>query len=587
MSYYLPTILIQDDEVEIVCIIKKLLSKNNYKILTSNNGDEGLLILQKNKVDVIITDIKMPFKSGIEFSQKAREMYPDIEIIVCSGIDTKKYLCEVADIGISATIPKPFNSKEFIEVVEEVVNKCRLQFLHQNKYTNSVVINSGPTISKIGNYLYNNSINTYQIRDKKELLELMVTVAKSSTTSISVVILDYPSVSEWQLNCQQFEDSEIIITLSERELKNENIRSWCYENYGLYVMSENISEKELIHLIKNTITRIKVKQELKYKEKIFEFYSNSAKSQGKALIQCSKDIIKESDSLVEKQNKMLAHADRLASLGVIAAGVAHEINNPNSVIRVNLQLLERYWKKINEIIYDYIKQNKNNEKDTLIQKAYEDIPSTITDSIEGTERIKKIVSDLKSFAHSPNSDSAARNADGNSLGKEEINVYELIEKAISLTRHKHKHLCTIEKGYAKDNDQRPALIYAQSVGIEQVFVNIILNAVDAIKEKELLNSKEMIEEKYKGSILINGHIETEKELIITVQDNGIGIKEVDLKKIFDPFFTTKPIGEGTGLGLMVAYNIITEHKGRIEVESTYLKGSIIKIYLPLIIRANS
>ncbi|MCD4720243.1 MAG: response regulator [Desulfobacula sp.] len=266
----------------------------------------------------------------------------------------------------------------------------------------------------------------------------------------------------------------------------------------------------------------------------------------------------------------ILQAEKMASIGQLAAGVAHEINNPIGFISSNLDALNDYmedlgvlvnhFQKLEKTVKDANQDNLSIEIKQQIQTISEfeeqieieylknDIPELLKDCREGTDRVGKIVGDLKSFAHPGNDEQML------------IDINKGLESTLNVVNNEIKYKATITKNLG---DIPMVEGYPQK--LNQVFMNILVNAAQAIKEK--------------GEI----KIQTKKEgryVVISISDTGCGIKKEHLSKIFDPFFTTKEIGKGTGLGMNIAYNIIKEHKGKIDVKSIAGKGTIFTIILP-------
>jgi signal transduction histidine kinase len=274
--------------------------------------------------------------------------------------------------------------------------------------------------------------------------------------------------------------------------------------------------------------------------------------------------------LEDTQTQML-QSEKMASIGQLAAGVAHEINNPTGFVSSNLKTLTDYQADMSELIEKYhdlitklddekhngtlsepilatVNKLKQFEKDIDVEFLMEDISDLIDDCREGTDRIKKIVIDLKDFAH-PGDDKAQFT---------DINVG--LESTLNVVNNEIKYKATVHKDFG----DIPA-VKGIAQQLNQVFMNILVNAAQAIEKK--------------GDI----HIKTravDQNVEITITDSGCGISPGDLSKIFDPFFTTKDVGKGTGLGMNIAYNIIEKHNGTIHVESEPGKGTTFTICLP-------
>lgn len=243
-------------------------------------------------------------------------------------------------------------------------------------------------------------------------------------------------------------------------------------------------------------------------------------------------------SLYEQQTerlKKMYRTDRLATLGELAAGAAHEIRNPLTAIRSTIQYLSK------DFSADPVKSEM------------------VTELISEVERINKIVQGLLSFA---------RPSD---LNTSDINIEQLINQTLLLvTNTLRKQNVEVEFEYFTDN----TTIQGDAEQLKQVFLNIILNAVEAMGKNPPERSRTLIISIEKGTP-INTH---SRYLIISFEDSGKGIEQKNIENVFNPFFTTKE--EGTGLGLAICYGIINRHEGEIEVKSVPDKGTCINIKLP-------
>jgi len=264
----------------------------------------------------------------------------------------------------------------------------------------------------------------------------------------------------------------------------------------------------------------------------------------------------------------LTQTDKLASIGQLAAGIAHEINNPVGYVTSNLNSLEEYLsdigklieldqtliKRLNEITLPeaLAKMTENiHEYARKIDLDFlrEDMDGLIKDCIDGLDRIKKIVIDLKDFAHPGKKDI------------EPVDVNACIETTLSVGANELKYKTTVYK----DLNVVP-LINGIPQQLNQVFLNILVNAAQAIETTGEIRIKT-----WQGN----------NDIFLTISDTGCGIDPENISKIFDPFFTTKEVGKGTGLGMNIAYNIIQQHGGSIAVESEKGKGTTFTIILPV------
>ena len=259
------------------------------------------------------------------------------------------------------------------------------------------------------------------------------------------------------------------------------------------------------------------------------------------------------------QAQLLQHA-KLVSIGQLAAGVAHEINNPIAFVKSNIESLRHYIKNF-RTLFDHL-NTVFSQLDVPTQEHWhnlleqKNLPFIVTDSeeiikesLEGLERVGEIVADLKSFSHMDEAEI------------QEADINHCIDVTLKMIWNELKYKCLVIKDYGT---LPPLRCYPRQ--LNQIFMNLLVNASQAIA--------------HQGEIKITTSY-FDKAIHISIKDTGEGIKPENMEKLFDPFFTTKPIGTGTGLGLSISYNIIKKHSGAIQVESEEGKGTIFKIILPL------
>jgi two-component system NtrC family sensor kinase len=254
----------------------------------------------------------------------------------------------------------------------------------------------------------------------------------------------------------------------------------------------------------------------------------------------------------------IVQGEKMASIGQLAAGVAHEINNPMGFISSNLRSLAKYTKKLidyinlmerapNEGISD--EDIKAERKKLNLDFLIEDIVDLIAESLDGADRVKNIVQNLKTFSRIDQAE------------EQLIDINACLDSTIAIVWNEIKYKAELQKNYA----QVPKIL-CNPQELAQVFTNILVNAAQAIEAE--------------GVITIDTNF-TLDQVIITISDNGCGIEEKNQKKIFEPFFTTKEVGKGTGLGMSISYDIIKKHKGDIRVSSQVGHGTTFTIELPI------
>lgn len=291
------------------------------------------------------------------------------------------------------------------------------------------------------------------------------------------------------------------------------------------------------------------------------------------LIEKNRQLTEALDKLEQAQKKLIQQ-EKLACIGQLAAGVAHEINNPLGYICSNIEMSRIYCANFIEAMHAYkhfveklpnipaedIEAEKQKlydlEKKNNIDAIMNDHGQMFNDIEEGLERIREIVMGLKAFSRLDND---------NEFGEYDLNAS--IHKILIVTKNDIKYHADVTLNFGKIPK-----IQVMGNKIDQVLLNIIINASDAIKERKL---------EKRGTIRITTDVEN-GFVRCQVEDDGIGIEKKHIGKIFDPFFTTKPPGKGTGIGLSIAYDIIVnQHGGHIFVDSTPMAGSKFTILLPV------
>lgn len=279
--------------------------------------------------------------------------------------------------------------------------------------------------------------------------------------------------------------------------------------------------------------------------------------------------------LKETQLKLISE-DKMASIGQLSAGIAHEINNPLGFVLSNFSTLRKYVLKLKNTLVGYRNfKNNLNEKYSELENVkieeiedinkldyiLEDLNELFEETNDGLERIRNIVLALRKFAR--------ENIDGDF---EEYDLNDGIKNTLIIARNEFKYNSEIVLNLGE-----LPMINAIGSEINQVLLNMIVNSSQAIKEK--IEKNNIKAEKY-GEIIISSYCE--KDFVcFAIQDNGIGIPETLINKVFEPFFTTKSVGKGTGLGLSISYEIIkNKHNGEIKIESKVNEGTKITIRLP-------
>lgn len=270
---------------------------------------------------------------------------------------------------------------------------------------------------------------------------------------------------------------------------------------------------------------------------------------------------KQNEQIIQQMQRQVIQQEKMASIGQLAAGVAHEINNPMGFISSNLSTLSKYADRLNEYlaalqnaVHEHSSEEVSAETSRLRQKLkvdyiVSDFKELILQSLEGAGRVRQIVQDLKSFSRVDQAERAR------------TNLNNALETTINIAWNELKYVAAVER---KFGDIPDIMCYPQQ--LNQVFLNLLVNAAHALRQS--------------GTVTVSTWCD-ENNVYVAVADTGTGIPPAIRGRIFEPFFTTKEVGKGTGLGLSISADIIHKHGGEISVESSEGVGTTFTVRLPV------
>ncbi len=304
-----------------------------------------------------------------------------------------------------------------------------------------------------------------------------------------------------------------------------------------------IEKYQLVSVVALLIANALVRSEI---ERLLNEYSKNLE---KRVQDRTRDLDLAYETLKQTQSQLL-QAGKMASIGQLAAGIAHEINNPIGFVKSNLSTLQRKASVMTATFREISELEPTAEVVASYdcQDMIEDLNATIEESLDGVRRVEKIVNNLRSFSRMDGEDRTL------------ANVNDLLKTTLKVIWNEVKYKAEVIEEYGDIPD-----IYCHADRLNQVFLNILVNAVQSIPER--------------GTITIFTGVD-ENRIMIQISDTGTGMDEETRERVFEPFFTTKDVGAGTGLGLSIVYDIVTAHKGTITVESGVGEGTTFLIGLP-------
>lgn len=550
------TVLIVDDRDDSIQFLSEyILDPNGYKYIVAKDGETGLRRALTENPDLIIMDLKMPKMSGLEVLAALRERNVNIPVILMTFHGSEETAVQAFRLGARDYMIKPYDIQEMLNSIERALTEVRLRAERDQLTRNIMQVNRQlERRVKELSILYSIGKSVTALLDTEKVLSRIVEAAVYVTGAEegSLMLVDEESGELYMRAARglgekyargfrlRVEDSiagQVVKTgrpfLESGDAQRLKVKTGYLVKSLMYVPLKAGQEVIGVLSVDNKVSNTPFTESDLYLLSALADYAaiaivnarlyDEVKNFSEELEQ---KVIERTKELKEAQEQLI-QSEKLASIGQLAAGVAHELNNPISVMLGFAQAILR----------------KMPEDDPLRKPL-----STI--EREGL-RCKAIIQNLLDFARR------------NKPALQPVDVNQVLEAACVLIEHQMSlDNIVVTKGYAPDLPR----VLADPNQLQQVFVNIIQNAYQAMPEGGTLR-------------LVTRSLGDEVQIIFA--DTGIGIPPENIKRIFDPFFTTKEVGQGTGLGLSVSYGIVEQHGGTIEVESQVGEGTTFIIKLPV------
>lgn len=512
-------VLIVDDSIVTRKLLRYTFEHYGCMVVEAQDGQEALDKAASHMPDIIISDALMPRMDGFQLLRtlKIDPRLKSIPFIFYSSAYTGYRETELAlSLGAEAFVTKPVEPEQLWEKTCAIMKELESR---PGKTTNAVAGESNEQYLREYGQIVASKLEE-KVKELEEALSLGVQ-------------------AEEALHCQADELEQEVI---ERQAAQESLQEQTL------LLEKEIEERRKAQ---NELQIINEKLEQRVQERTAELNQRNAE------VQQAYDDLK-------KIQAQLLQQDKMASIGQLAAGVAHEINNPMGYIISNLGSLGKYVEKLTAYLDadekmlsgcdPAIRQQAAQERQKYkIGHICSDMPNLIAESSDGAERVRQIVQHLKSFSR----------VDGTEFSNADIN--EGLESTLSIAWNELKYKATVNKEYGL-----LPRVWCNLGQLNQVFLNILVNAAHAIEDHGEIGITTWEE---------NGFVK------IAISDTGSGIPPENMTRIFDPFFTTKEVGKGTGLGLAIAYDIVVnKHGGNITVTSEVGAGTTFTIILPVAVK---
>ncbi|MBN2717824.1 MAG: PAS domain-containing protein [Deltaproteobacteria bacterium] len=554
---FTPRVVIVENDENDAIILSRVLERAGLNVDThwAKNISELLEIIDNGKADMVISDYNLQPDTALDVVQVAKHNNLGTPVIVVSHHIGEKAAVEVMKAGACDVVNKVDYKHLVASVSRELVEIDRIR---EREHLTTKLFDID--------------------RERRDLAEALKQVKEAEATATSLLA---------QLN-KVFESSPDGIRVIDRDFNvlrvNANYLTFttCESSQSVTGKCFDFTPRSWCHSEKCILTRCLAGEE-KIEEQIKMVDAQGQERQYVLQVSALKGPDGQVDGIVEnikdvtqwqQMQRQVMHAQKMESIGQLAAGIAHEINTPTQFVGDNISFLRDGFRDMIELLTVYEKTCEEVQSGNVSQNLWdrlsqsreaadvdylmEEIPQAISQSAEGIERISSIVKAMKEFSH-PGSEDA-----------ELFNVNQNIQNTVTVARNEWKYVSRVdlELGF------KLPLVRGYPGEFNQTILNMIVNAAHAIEAKSAKMSD------WKGTISIRTYVKM-GYVVIEIIDNGSGIPKAILNRIYDPFFTTKGVGKGTGQGLAIAHSsIVDKHNGTIDVTSVEGEGTTFVISLP-------
>lgn len=561
-------VLVVDDSKVSRNYVSHHLHRHNYQVFEAVDGINALEVLEEHPdVKLVITDQQMPNMDGIALTDHIRQRYSKEELVIIgiSGLDDTSLTARFIKTGANDYLHKPFCTEEF---------NCRL--MHNIQYIENIELIRAQA-KKVERRNQDIAVLSEIGREITAILDLEEILDKVYHHVNALMDAHVFSLGLYRANLGSIEFTGDIVggeQLAEYSLSmssHNSLAVWCINNLQEVVVR---NQQEKLKYIKSSgksrfgieteaaICLPLVAQELPigclsvqslevdaYSDYQLDMVHSIASYAAIALANAS------AHRRLRDSQEQLVMQEKMASLGTLTAGVAHEINNPTNFAHVSAQNLQVDLKRFQTFLYALVGDEDDEGIRESFNRKFEPLYKHLSTITDGTERIKGIVKDLQAFTRHDGS------------GQQQVRIVDCLQSTIKLVEAMYREVAEFALDFAIDPQ-----ITCWPAQLNQVFMNLLVNACQAITQRQE-------HEKIDGLVTVHTHGE-EGYVVIAISDNGCGMDTATQTKLFEPFFTTKDVGVGTGLGLSISFGIIQKHQGDIRVESVVGEGTRFSLRLP-------
>jgi PAS domain S-box-containing protein len=508
-------ILVVEDEIIVALDLKRCLQGMGYQVVqVVTTGEKAVKAAKNKRPDLVLMDIRLQGKmNGIEAAKVIHSQY-DVPVVYLTAYADDQTLQQATTAGPYGYLVKPFEARELKTTIEVAIFKHKME----------------------------QELKESQERFRETFEQNFDAIVLIKRCNFKVIDLNPGAVYMFQFSKEELTKNFKAV------FENDKTYQMFKREICGFPSTNNEFLLERFQLRKKDNTKI-----------ICSIKANIIRLHENDVLYCSfRDMTEK--IMIEEEAKILQskliQANKMTSLGTLASGLAHEINNPNNFIMSNTQIMQQVWVGIVDILQDYHEQKGDFSLGGLsFSEAKEVVPKLLRDTLEGSRRIKYITENLKEYSRPKNGQTFTP-----------VSINKVLEFSISILSNQIKKNTD---AFCFEPGEDIPLFNGNFQQLEQVFINLVQNALQALPDKA------------HGIQMVSFYDKKDQSIVVKVKDEGVGMNPKILDRITDPFFTTKQDQGGTGLGLYISYSIIKAHQGTMEYESLPGEGTTVTVRIPL------
>ncbi|MBF0338408.1 MAG: response regulator [Nitrospirae bacterium] len=532
------TVLIVDDDRIMREQLEKEVLRGFFNVEMARDGKTAIEIIRRKEVGILLVDINLPDINGIELIRKVKGIKPDCELIVITGYGNIDLAIQSLRNGAIDYIEKPVNMDEFHAALGRAQEKLSEKDMLMSTSTILIIDDEEIVTRRLRSFFEREGYDVFTATSGISGIDI-IEYNKIDVVITDIRMKDMDGIEVLKRAKSYYKDIECIMVtgVKDNDYAIKSLRAGAAD-----YITKPVNLDELLLSVKKTVERINLNRTRLYRARELKISSEIISRMNEELEKRIQERSRELDHI----QAQLFQTSKLATLGEMSAGIAHEMNQPLG----GIALVAKSFRKL----FERGKLTK------------EEIESGLNDIETSVKRMSRIIQHIRTFARQ------------DTLKFTEVDVVDTVESAFSLLDEQLRlHEIEVIKDFAPDLPK----IIGEPFQLEQVWINLITNARDAINEKaRQLKAQKTNSTDYNKCLRFSvQHDLDTASVVVSVSDNGTGMSPGVRERVLEPFFTTKEVGQATGLGLSISYGIVKSHKGRLEIDSIEGKNTTIRVLL--------